>query len=126
MITTAVFSSARFFIFLEISNLCFISKYDVTSSKIYKFAFFKKVAAIAIFCNSPPDNCCTFLSRIFFISKLEHISLNLFFSSDAFNKSETFPLNWRGMKSTCWGLYAVFIFPAFIISRNSCISVPLK
>jgi len=90
---TEVFSSASTLMNLETLSLCFMSRYDVISSKMYTSAFFKTVAAIATLCNSPPDMLSILLLSIGVMSSCWAVSSSLFFSSTFFNSSFTVPLN---------------------------------
>lgn len=110
--STAVSGVASSLMNLLTAILCLMSKYDVGSSKMYRFALRRTVAAIAIRCSSPPDICVTSLSSTSRRPSLSTISLNFPVSSVFLRRSPTVPFIVCAMSSTCCGLYATFIFPS--------------
>lgn len=126
MTITAVFSSARLFMRSLTLILCFMSRYDVGSSKMYRLAFLSTVAAIATLCSSPPLMCLTsWLSTLSRSSAFAIFSSSPFWSA-FFRSSLTVPENCCGILSTDCGLYAGTTFPSLTFSKNVCASVPLK
>jgi len=66
------------------------------------------------------------LFRISFNCNSFAISINSPLSSTFFNKSITFPFVVFGIRSTCCGLYAIFISSFFTFSKKPWASVPFK